>query len=98
MSGFCGWVGLEASPEPGRHDLERMARWLNRFDGTVVDEFVDRSVAVASASLTGRPALARHADLVAVLEGEPRFADADLDAEARRRGAAAAMLLGYRKH
>ena len=98
MSDFCGWLAKEGSRESAPQVLETMAAALPSSPGARAAQSVHPGASLALRADPRESAWAEEDGLRAVLIGYPRWSDPALDALARERGHASALLEAYRRH
>lgn len=98
MSGLCGWLGGTVTQGDAEGVLSAMSGGLYDFPRS---QTLSNSAAGCGLGVKGRVqdiSLFSDGPVIAVIEGAPRWLDADLEAIATRDGQAAALAAAYKRH
>jgi asparagine synthase (glutamine-hydrolysing) len=98
MSGFCGWLSREGSPESAPALLAKMAAALPSPSTVQPADALHPTAGLALRAAAEESAWHEDGDLHAAIIGYPRWSDPDLASLARAQGQAAALREAYRRY
>jgi asparagine synthase (glutamine-hydrolysing) len=96
MSGFCGWIGFEATETARREMLTAMVGSMAGGDRGAAEARFAKRAALAVPPHGSDVSFHEDGNVLAVVQGRVSFDDPVMNTDARERGAAFALTRGYR--
>ena len=94
MTGLCGWIN-QSVPDP-ESTITNMVQRLSPFTMAHSKHWAGEGCGLAAAAVRNAPQVEHDGALHAVVIGQPRLTDANLQRHAQQHGVVSALLAGYR--